>query len=221
MASTSPIKHHADDATLMSYSAGTLGEALSAVVANHVAMCPQCRSELTKMDRVGGFLLSQIHTCPMVATAPPAPQLEKTTRDEGDHVLAAIERSGDMPGPLSRLAGSDLGSVRWRRLGYGVWHLPLALKSKASGDLRLIKVAPGQAIFEHGHGGTELTLILSGSYRDELGRFGVGDLADLDGEVEHRPVADKNTGCVCLIASEAKARFKNVIARMAQPFIGL
>jgi anti-sigma factor ChrR (cupin superfamily) len=34
-------------------------------------------------------------------------------------------------------------------------------------------------------------------------------------------VADAATGCICLIASEKKARFKGIIARLMQPFIGV
>ena len=102
-----------------------------------------------------------------------------------------------------------------------MWHVPLQLSPGAKGDLRLIKIAPGQVMPEHGHGGSELSLILDGSYTDAMGRFGVGDLADLDEEVEHKPAADRKTGCVCLIAVEQKARLKGLFARMVQPFVGL
>ncbi|MFX7029307.1 hypothetical protein ABTH93_20420, partial [Acinetobacter baumannii] len=60
-----------------------------------------------------------------------------------------------------------------------------------------------------------------GSYTDKVGTFVAGDLADLDEDVEHIPVADTGTGCVCLIASERPARFKGLFARILQPFIGL
>jgi putative transcriptional regulator len=64
-------------------------------------------------------------------------------------------------------------------------------------------------------------LILHGSYTDQIGRFGVGDLADLDSDVEHKPMADRTTGCVCIIASQEKAKFKGLFARFVQPFVGL
>ena len=214
------ITHHADDATLMSYAAGTLPEALSAVIASHVSVCGRCRREVAAMNRLGAVLLSDL---PAAATAsvPRTPVADIARTDEGDHVLAAIERSGDIPGPLSRLVGSDLNSIQWKRLGLGVWHVPLPLSPAAKGDLRLIKVAPGQAMPEHGHGGSELSLILAGSYTDSLGRFGPGDLADLDSDIEHKPMADRVTGCICVIASEEPARFKGLFARLVQPFVGL
>ena len=48
----------------------------------------------------------------------------------------------------------------------------------------------GYGLPAHGHNGAELTLVLRGAYQDEVGRFGIGDAADLDESVEHRPVAD-------------------------------
>jgi len=39
--------------------------------------------------------------------------------------------------------------------------------------------------------------------------------------VEHRPIADQETGCIRLIASESKARFKGLVARLVQPLTGV
>ena len=215
------ITYHADASTLMSYAAGTLSEALSAVVASHVSLCPACKADMGALDRVGGLLLGGLPPMAMVTLTPKLSSAIEVTTDEGDHVLAAIEHAGDVPAPLSRIVGSDLSSIQWRRLGLGVWHKTLPLSEGTKGDLRLIKVAPGQAMPEHGHGGSELTLILAGSYTDTIGRFSTGDLADLDEDVQHKPMADKITGCICLIASQEPARFKGVFARMVQPFVGL
>ena len=215
------ITHHADNATLLSFSAGTLSEALSAVVAGHLAMCPKCRLEVQTMDRIGGVMLSVLPGTPLVTLPLRAPVLTQVAIEDSDDASSASERGGDIPWPLSRIAGRDLSRIQWKRLGLGVWHLPLTLSPGSKGDLRLIKVGPGQAIPEHGHGGSELSLILAGSYTDEIGRFSVGDLADLDDEIEHRPIADNDLGCICLIASEEKAHFKSILARIVQPFVGL
>ncbi len=216
------IAHHIDDATLMSYVAGSLPEALSAVVVTHLAVCGECRSKVHEMDLIGAALLSNLQPSALGSDMPRTPRRDPLPRvDEGDEILAAVERSGDVPGPLSRLVGSDLSSVRWKRLGLGVWHLPIQLSGSSHGDLRLLKIAPGQVMPEHGHGGTELTMVLAGSYSDEIGTYHPGDVADLDDEVEHSPVADRKLGCICLIASEEKARFKGPFARFVQPLTGM
>jgi putative transcriptional regulator len=214
------IVHHVDDAMLMSYAAGSLPGSLSAVVATHLAVCSHCRTELKQMECIGSVVMGGLAGAPLSHGVPRSPpRVEREAVDEGAEVLAAVENSGDVPAPLSRLVGSDLSSIRWKRLGIGIWHLPLSTNGK--GDLRLIKAAPGQILPDHGHGGSELTLVLAGSYRDQIGRFGVGDIADLDTEVEHSPVADPETGCICVIASDEKARFKGVFARLVQPFTGM
>ena len=74
---------------------------------------------------------------------------------------------------------------------------------------------------EHGHGGCEMTLVLAGSYHDETGAFGPGDLQDVDESVEHKPLTDAVTGCICLIASERPARFKGLFGRLFQPLTGM
>lgn len=218
------ITHHADDATLMSYSAGTLGEALSAVVASHLAMCPACRNELAQMDSLGGLLLSALPNAAMTTLPPRSTLLAKckaSDRNQSSPEGIHAPPTGSIPLPLARLVSCDINAIPWKRLSLGVWHHRLPLSAGAKGDLRLIKIAPGQIMPEHSHGSTELTLVLDGSYTDRVGRFATGDLADLDEEIEHQPIADHKTGCICLIASEEKARFKSILARIVQPLIGL
>ncbi|MEL7303888.1 MAG: ChrR family anti-sigma-E factor, partial [Pseudomonadota bacterium] len=180
------IAHHPDHATLMSYAAGALPESLSAVVSMHVAMCPKCRSEVRRMEQLGAALLSAMEKQQVEPVAAAALQIPA-----GAEAASAAHESDD---PVERLTGSKLDDINWKRLGFGVWHHPIPLSGDASGDLRLIKVQKGQAMPEHGHGGSELTLVLDGSYTDEVGTFAAGDVADLDDTIEHRPIADSETG---------------------------
>jgi putative transcriptional regulator len=214
------ITHHPDDATLMSYAAGSLPEALSAVVCTHVSMCPACAREVRTLERIGCAMLERLEPAAVVSGAP----LVALRAMEADDVGAAKtvpDPAADVPMPLRRLVGPRIDEIRWRRLGMGVWHLPLPLSRSGEGDLRLLRVAPGQGMPEHGHGGAELTLILRGSYRDRIGDYRVGDVADLDDEVEHKPIADSETGCICIIASERRARFKGLFGRIVQPLTGI
>ena len=209
------ISRHLDDTTLMSFAAGSLPEALAAVAASHIAVCPVCAREVRRMERVGAALFAGLETA---ALARPAPVIA-LRRAQADNVPEApAVGNDDVPAPLARLIGGDLDAVKWRRLGLGVWHVKLPT---ARGDLRLLKVGPGRRMPEHGHGGSELTLMLRGSYTDETGVYRQGDVADLDTEIEHTPVADAFTGCICLIASEKPARFRGLIPRIVQPLTGM
>jgi putative transcriptional regulator len=213
------IRHHPDISTLMSCAAGSQPEAIAAVMAAHISMCPACAAELRKLEEIGAALFEGLEPSTVTRSAPVAAARSGEGMDA--RTVAARAGGGDVPAPLVALVGPRLAGIPWKKLAPGVWHYPLPLSEGAEGDLRLLKVAPGKALPEHGHGGTELTLLLEGSYHDKVGEFRTGDVADLDEDVEHQPIADKDTGCICLVASERKARFKSFFARLVQPLIGI
>lgn len=221
------INHHLDDATLMSLSAGTLGEALSVVAAAHVSNCSICSARLRQMDALGGLLLEKADTAPLEAGRSSVAQLALAKLSAQPRESEFAERrpkargASDLPGPLAWLIDKPIEDISWRWMGPGVATHVLKLSDRSSGDLRLLRVAPGKKLPEHGHNGTELTLILSGAYRDEYGHFGPGDIADMDEEVEHQPVVEPGEDCICIVASEAPARFKGTLSRLLQPLIGM
>lgn len=224
------ISHHFDDATLMAYSAGTLTEGMALLVACHLHWCPHCRDRVAATNAVGGALLDELAPVDMSAGAldqllallddpEPKPAPAGVGRDRA---FAAHGRKGkhrEMPEPLAELLGDSLDDLPWKRIGYGVRQLDLALEGK--GAARLLRISPGVSVPHHTHEGNELTLILRGSYTDETGRFRRGDVADLDGEVKHQPIVDTDEDCICLIATDAPLKFTGLMGRLIQPFIGL
>jgi putative transcriptional regulator len=207
------ITHHLDDATLMSFAAGALPAALSAVAAAHAALCARCRREVAALERVGGVMMVSL---PPAASDGAAP-IPAVARDPSQR--AAPIPHGEIPGPIAGLVSEGLDAVAWRWLGPGVCDHALPLKG--AGRLRLLKVAPGHNIPEHGHGGAELTLVLRSSFHDETGTYLRGDVADLDETVAHRPVTDAGSDCICLVASETPERFQSLIARRWQRLRGI
>ena len=105
--------------------------------------------------------------------------------------------------------------MRWRNVVGGVRQaiLPTAGPARA----RLVLIPPGQAVPDHGHRGTELTLVLQGAYSDSVDRFGPGDLEISGAELEHRPRAEEGPPCICLTASDAPLRFTGFLPRLFQP----
>lgn len=206
------IVHHLDPATLMSFAAGTLGEALSAAIAAHLDLCPTCRLEMRRLETLGGVLMQQLAPVSAAAPKPAAnlPDAPAPVRLQGDDVL---------PRSVVSLVGGGLDRVSWSLVSPGVHVSRLPLSAGSDGTLVLIRIAAGQGIPEHGHGGTELTLVLSGSFRDRGGRYQRGDISDLDEEVEHQPVAEDE--CICLFASETKLKFKGILPRLLQPIVGI
>ncbi|MCC7253917.1 ChrR family anti-sigma-E factor [Hyphomicrobium sp.] len=215
------ITHHPDISTLMCCSAGSQPEACAAVIASHLACCPQCRAEVRRMQKIGVALFDMLEPSAMSESAPiiamRACEQDNPDAAEGARVPCLKACKGDVPAPLAALIGERLDDIPWRWISPGVWTFQVPLSKGCSGDLRLFKIAPGKALPEHEHEGSELTLILRGSYSDALGTYQPGDVADIDEGIAHGPVACPMKGCICLTATEGKIRFKNWLTRLLQP----
>ena len=220
---TMNIRHHVDIATLVSFSAGTLNGSLAAVVAAHISNCAHCSHEVAAMDLVGATLLSGLPVSLSSAADdhPPMPQQAANHFTPDTDPTSSDKKSAIIPEPIRRRFGISGNKIRWRRLAPGVWHYRFTQNGKSAGDLRLLKIAPGYRMLEHGHGGTELTLVLEGAFSDSTGEYLPGDIQEVADEIEHCPTADRVTGCICLIASEEHARFSGLIGRIVQAWTGL
>jgi putative transcriptional regulator len=213
------ITHHLDDATLLAFAAGTVGEAHGILVASHMALCPECRIALRKAEGLGGGILeSQAEQAVSdVCRAATLASLDSLTAQK-----ATVKPKGDLPLALARVMGDvSLADIQWHKKapGVSVFDVPLSKGSKTK--LKMVKLGKGRTMPEHGHGGEELTLILKGSYHDKMGRFSPGDVADLDAEIEHQPIVDSDEDCICVIAFETRAKYKTILAKLAQPFVGI
>lgn len=197
------ITHHPDIATLMCCSAGSQPEACAAVIASHLAVCPQCRAEVRKMQKIGVALFDSLEP-ETVAVPPPVATMRAAEADAPEKSEPCVLSAGEIPQFLVSCVGPCLDMMSWQPVARGLSTHAIALSPGACGDLRLLKVDPGAAFPEHRHVGWELTLVLRGSYTDEFGTFLPGDVADLDEEAHHHPVACAQKGCICLMASEHK-----------------
>ncbi len=215
------IDHHLDPATILAHAAGTLDEAFHVVVASHLAWCAECREAARQASQLGGEMLGQL------ATTPVSGECRSKTLSMLDtatlHPFPKSQRSrSEIPDPLAHLLrGKVLADLAWKRKAPGLALFDLPVSNASSGKLFLMRIAPGMAMPEHGHGGEEITLILSGAYNDRFGRFAQGDVADLDESIEHQPVVETGAACICLVATEAPTRFKSWPARLLQPLIGI
>jgi putative transcriptional regulator len=118
---------------------------------------------------------------------------------------------------LQHYVGGDLSAIKWRSMGMGVKQAILPTSKAASA--RLLYIPAGCAVPDHGHRGTELTLVLQGAFVDEHDRFARGDVEVANEELEHTPVADVGVDCICLSATDAPLRFNGFMPRLAQRFL--
>lgn len=200
----------------MAYSAGTLPEAFALVVATHISMCDACRAELDSCDAVGGILVEDIETAELSSDSLQA-TMALIAQNNAELDNAPRRAKGTLPSPLQDYVGGDLDAIKWRSIGMGVKQAILPTSSQATA--RLLFIPSGSAVPDHGHNGTELTLVLQGAFHDETDRFARGDVEIADEDLQHTPIADFGEDCICLAATDAPLKFNALIPRLAQRFL--
>jgi putative transcriptional regulator len=215
------ITHHLDEATIIAYAAGTLGEAHGFAVATHLAYCNECRSAVREAEWLGGEILNEQDAAAV------SDSCRAATLASLDGILPAKRKqpvacASGLPAVVGNLLGNQpLDQLKWKTKAPGVATFEIPMSPGSKTHLQLLRIGSGRKMPEHGHGGEELTVILQGSYSDHTGRYMKGDVADLDEDIEHQPKVDSDVDCICLVATEAPTRFKSIWARLAQPFIGI
>jgi len=226
------IRHHLGDDLILAYATGELDEATSLLVATHLALCPQCREALGLAESIGGALIED-EVVVEVSDESLALVLDRIERVEGPESAAPVAQPSApsqqpvgqrkpfvLPQPLRDYAGGDVESLRWRALGGGVRHLPIDTETSEA-KARLLYIPAGMKVPDHGHRGLELTLVLAGSFYDQGAWFRRGDVEEADATIEHQPAAGPEEPCICLAVTDAPLRFRSLIPRLAQPFLGI
>lgn len=224
MISLSNIRHHPKVETLAAYAAGNLDEARGVVIATHLTLCANCRLAVRDFESLGGACLESVEPAPMNESALASFWTRAGAQEraaESASKRAANDFALDAAHPLASYLKRGVDAIEWRQVAPGLAQHVIPAEGYRKGVLRLLKINPGVRIPKHSHGDEELTLILRGSYTDEVGDFSPGDLADLDDSVLHSPLATGEEACICLIATSAPLRFKTLVGRVVQPFIGL
>jgi putative transcriptional regulator len=222
--------HHLSEDLLLDYAAGTLDEAASLVVASHLTLCSACRSELSRLEAIGGALFATMPPMDLSAGALEAALAALDSSDldglpaSASQKHAVVDRQASiLPRAVQRYLGGDLDTVAWKRLGMGIETAEITLsnsdEAKAGKRSFLLKVPAGKAVPQHTHDGNELVLILQGSYKDEIGTFAKGDVAISDDSIDHRPVAGEGESCICLVATDAPLRLTGPLGAIINLFV--
>lgn len=213
--------HHPDLTTLLAYTSGAVTEGSSLLVAAHLEGCSACRKAVSNAEILAGGLFDML---PPIAL----------TKNSMHHVWKAIESQpepeshsppssflGEIPAVLESYLPGGLQHIKWRALGPGIQQVRISELDSGKGSVRLFRLSPGTKIPQHTHQGSELTLILQGSYVDETGRYRRGDFAEADHSLVHQPVVDSAEPCICITTTDNKLIFTRTLNRILQPFIGI
>lgn len=219
--------HHLSTELLLDYAAGTLDEATSLMVATHLTLCPTCRQTLAAMENVGGAILNESAPVELaddafenVMAALDKDALDKDASGQTLHPrrVKVANDNPSFPTILQDYVGGDLDSVNWKKIGMGVETSEIGISDGAKRAF-LLKVPAGKAVPQHTHDGNEFVMVLRGSYTDEAGQFGPGDVEIADGDVDHRPVADAGEDCICLVVLDAPVRLTGTLGPLLNMFV--
>lgn len=201
------------DDLLAAYGAGSLDPARHALVASHLLLKPHNRQFVRAVEHsvASNLALSDVS----------APVARRDTRLAAIFELAdavPVERKpvadNVLPSPLLRFLGCGIEDVSWSFVVPGVRECRLG--DVGRGSVSLLRVKAGRRLPQHSHEGTELTLVLTGAFADPLGRYGRGDIAIADSEIDHSPVVESDEECICLAITDAPLVLTGPFGRVVQ-----
>ena len=202
------IHHHPPDDWLLDHVTGALTGPWSVLLASHLTVCPACRAQARRYERLGGALLARLTPEPVTAGTP----ADDNPRPTGPEIGPTGPGDPVFPKPLRAAVGHASGAVPWRTVLPGVESYDLT-GGGGQAVARLLRIAPGRSVPQHTHKGQEATAVLSGFYADGTGRYGPGDVAVADPGVNHKPVADPDGVCICFTVSEAPMHLTGPLGR--------
>ena len=214
------VNHHPDTRLLNEYSSGALPLAQSACVSLHLKYCEQCQRAHQRLQQLGSALFEEL-----------APQqvndsLLRTVMarlDEEPEPLSYSNREEDRdsyPGLVQRLMAHDYEDLEWQKITSDL-RISRLRTGDVDNEFALYHIKAGGSIPKHTHKGTELTLVLDGSFSDEEGHYGQGDFIMRDAEKIHTPTASQDRDCVCIGVLDAPVKFTEWKYRALNPFLKL
>ncbi|UJF18366.1 ChrR family anti-sigma-E factor [Vibrio sp. SS-MA-C1-2] len=216
------IKHHPTFELLTLFVQGELDESLAIAVSAHCELCEQCNEQVT--------LLTQQEAHQAFFTEDDISLTSTNALDVNfDILLDDIFSSEQKPTILSpqepkeiKVQGkyfslpkalNNYDIQEWKQIA-GVSRASLNQNNLLRSNLLYIEA--NKAIPEHTHQGFELTLLLSGSFRDQCGEYQAGDFIWLDEKCSHSPKTTE--GCLCYTVQNAPISFTQGVNRLINPF---
>ena len=222
------INHHPTDDLLQAFAAGELSSSLSVVIATHAEMCPVCRHQVERYTEH----FAQTNLTSEAAVIDSAANTDDFSHDAFEQMFASIVAQPEMPLSEHNILIDD-NSKKVVSDGFvlpkSLQHLTLSkfvnigkiARARISLDeepvrTSLLNIKAGGQVPEHTHKGYEITLLLEGSFEDELGKYHPGDFIILDGSHKHHPTSKQ--GCWCLTVVNDSIQFTKGVNKIFNPF---
>lgn len=221
---TSQTNHHPSTEELKQYTEGLLSTGMSVAISAHLELCECCRDKTAQFSQVLAQDWIESGDCTefpsfdqfnqVLDEITSEPQLEPEMNVVGGCEHSALhmhERSVALPTVLAKVANKGLV---WKRLAGGINTASLGIDRETQCDFMYMK--PGSQAPRHKHQGMEITLVLDGTFHDELGQYGPGDFILRRGNDTHTPQSDD--GCLCFTVLDSPLTFTSGVSRLLNPF---
>lgn len=204
------------------YASGALDSAMELLVETQAALCPASTNDIGVAETVAGAFFEGENPAPLSSDAfsrsvarlasegaQQAAPLAPTVRAAATRASALLNEIFALPHTVHDCALEALGRGGWTFGGPGIRTLELDLGDHARAEL--IRIEPGWGAPRHNHTGGEFTLVLTGGFADERGRYNPGDIAYGGPGISHRPIATGDVVCYCLAVSEGRPVFSGAL----------
>ena len=231
------IKHHPTVQILKDFATGELPDSLSLVVSSHVEMCEQCQAEVLRLTEIAAIdsfgsdesiaeelIENQVNAVlhsvtddhhsgldmSLINSITANEQLEdvEATQNHSPQKITVADTEFELPRALNQVARKDwlhLGKISRARLDF----------EDGEHHTSLLHIGKEGTVPCHTHKGFEITLLLEGSFEDEMGEYHKGDFIWLNGEHTHQPFTKE--GCVCLTVSSDALYFTKGVSQLFNP----
>lgn len=216
------IKHHPSIEVLTKFAAGEFPNSISVAISIHVEMCDQCKAKLETINlhNADSAFLAEKTESDCEATNFLSQEMEdligEITMDLSiDKVIPMPIKHFSVKGKKYALptALNHLEQSNWQNLG----KISRSRIELDDGDLRssMLHIDAGGEVPPHTHSGFELTVLLDGSFTDDMGTYNKGDFVWLDGQHTHNPKT--LDGCICYTVVSNPLHFTQGVSRLLNP----
>ncbi len=228
MSNLSP-QHHPDQNLLVEFAAGTLDHGQAIAISTHLHYCVRCRNEVAKLERIGRAMISMMtshsHTPQAKSSDTQFEQLMTRIDTQETHKpqpscppqqeAAPLRQHGDLPTVIRKMLHKP---TKWQRVTASLSSTSLVAGQNKYG-ISLQRISAGGRVPQHDHRGTEITVVLKGSFSDEDNVYQQGDFLLKNAGDIHRPMAASNEDCLCLSVEQAPVKLTGIFSRFLNPFL--
>jgi putative transcriptional regulator len=217
------VKLHPSTELLNRFVQGELVTGKSVVVSAHMELCESCSAKAKELQALAvsswidpGSALqpdqsSEADYSNMVAGIVKSPQIKSEQIEALVEVdIDILNHSIKLPKVLAKAA---LQGLKWKKVAGGISEAQLFLDNETMCEF--IYMAPGCQVPVHTHQGSESTLVLDGSFGDELGEYKAADFIIRDAQHNHQPRSEE--GCLCFAVLDSPLRFTEGFAKLMNP----